>query len=231
MIEADTYPRFCPADYHAGCSAYETYINNTAALSSMATMSGMDMTGTMAMSMPTSSSSSVSASASSTALASHSSSSNNTGALVGGVVGGVIGLAIILAGAFLIYRHMQNKHEVATENAGTSRMSIFSGSDGPPRSWDPNAKTMTATTPRPDSPSAGMGFNPYFMPPSLPPSSGTGGTEMGEKQSHHVTTPPVTRNSVLSSGTQDYDTTMLSHLDRQSPPPGFSTFAKSAEPM
>lgn len=202
--------------YHQGCGAYETYLNATISASGSSTSMAMSTTA-----------SSSSASASSTQASSHSGSSTNIGPLVGGIVGGVVGIVIILAAAFLIYRHMQNKHEASTER--NTRMSIFSGSE-PATRWDPTQ----GMTPPPGSPPPA--FNPYYMP-GLPVGSSGGDhqSDMVEKQSQSqspVTLPnQITRKSVLST-TQSYDTTMLSHLDRQNrSPSSYSNYGNTAEPM
>ena len=48
----------------------------------------------------------------------------SAGTIGGVVVGGLIGLALIVAAFFLVYRHMQNKHERIVE--ATQRTFLFS---------------------------------------------------------------------------------------------------------
>jgi len=138
-------------DYHIGCGAYENYLNGTS-LSSMGSSTTSSTTSA-------SSSSSTSAAPTIPVQANSGSKSVSAGVVGGIVVGGLIGLGLIGAAVFLIYRHLQNKHQRILDSSQRETILSVAHSDiKPPYNPSDNTSPVTGYTPPPPNP------NPFPNP-------------------------------------------------------------------
>ncbi|KAG8909033.1 hypothetical protein FRB99_000136 [Tulasnella sp. 403] len=177
------------ANYHKGCGAYQAFLNASA--------SGLLTSSAHATSsyLPTAS-----------AAPSNSGSSHlNSGALAGIIVGGVVGVAIIIALAVLLYRHLQNKHESKLVGADLDH------NTGATLVGHGEPKYPSNTPPPP-------AFVPYTMQPvPQSPNSTAGYTTSNQRES--------TFSSAFDSRMTDTHSLMATPpASAQSPPPPFAPY-------